>query len=235
MSQNQEYPQMGVAMTCRSFQEYMDMFALDESHLQQGKIVDVAGGASSFIAEASTRGYNTVAADPQYALSPKHIEQAGRQEIENSTAKLAAIAHVFNWSYYHNLDNHRKLREKSLQMFADHYARPENRGHYVSAVLPTLPFADDSFGLVVCSHFLFLYHDQFDYDFHRNALLELARVCRPGGQIRLYPIVSLKWEPYPHLEQLLQVLQSKGMKTKFIPTKLPFAPNSMQVLCLEKV
>ena len=30
------------------------------------------------------------------------------------------------------------------------------------------------------------------------------RVCKPGGCIRIYPIMSLQWEPYRFLDQLIE-------------------------------
>ena len=42
-------------------------------------------------------------------------------------------------------------------------------GRYVEAELPTLPFADRSFDLALCSHLLFLYSVQLGEEFHRDS------------------------------------------------------------------
>ncbi|MGU3470569.1 hypothetical protein ACLBWT_05325 [Paenibacillus sp. D51F] len=58
------YGQQGVAVTCRSLEEYMAMFGLSEEDLAVGEIADVAGGASSFAADAAAPGYRAAAFDP---------------------------------------------------------------------------------------------------------------------------------------------------------------------------
>jgi len=67
----------------------------------------------------------------------------------------------------------------------------------VAAALPTLPFPDRSFDLVLSSHLLFSYTDRLDVAFHLAALLELARVSR--GQVRVFPLVDYNGHPQPTL------------------------------------
>jgi len=185
------YEQVGVAMTCRSFQEYVDMFSLPVEWMEKGPILDVGAGASSFTAEANQKGLSAVAVDPLYAMDPQAIYAKGKQEIVESTEKLSGLASAFHWDYYGSLDNHQKNREDSLERFIRAYIADEAKQTYIPGVLPRLPFADAQFSLVFGSHFLFLYHQQFDEAFHLRALTELVRVCRPGGQVRLYPTVGL--------------------------------------------
>ncbi len=52
MSDLNRYEQIGVAMTCRSYEEYERMFACDFGGSKLGAILDIAGGASSFTADA---------------------------------------------------------------------------------------------------------------------------------------------------------------------------------------
>ncbi|OXM84147.1 class I SAM-dependent methyltransferase [Paenibacillus rigui] len=227
------YMQTGVAMTCRSYAEYERMFALKPEHLSAGAILDVASGASSFVAEACRMGYDAHAADPLYAMDTDEIIEQGRKEIDVSTAKLAGIQDVFDWTFYGSLERHRSLREASMHTFAGHM-RESGVERYVSAKLPELPFNEHSFALVLCSHFLFLYQDQFDEQFHLDAIRELIRVCRPGGQVRIYPLLSLQWVRYPQLERLMQQLSQDGIRAELIASELPFIPGSTELLCLTK-
>ncbi|MFS0554263.1 class I SAM-dependent methyltransferase [Brevibacillus sp. 179-C9.3 HS] len=152
------YEQVGVAMTCRSYQEYVDMFSLTEEVLSKGSILDVGAGASSFTAVLCQQGREAIAVDPLYQMSPEAIDQKGKQEIEESTQKLAGIAHTLDWSYYGSLEKHRKIRETSLVQFIHAFMADEpSKIKYVPGLLPDLPFADNQFSLVVGSHFLFLY------------------------------------------------------------------------------
>lgn len=226
------YEQVGVAMTCRSYDEYERMFNLRPELLQNGAVLDVAAGASSFVAEACDRGYDARAVDPLYALEPEAIRMHGALEIETSTAKLAAIQDQFDWSYYGDLGRHRSNREASLERFASHYERERSRGRYVPAKLPQLPFKDGEYSLVLVSHFLFLYQEQFDFDFHLAALRELMRVCRRGGEVRIYPVITLGWDRYPLLERLTEALAADGVRAFLLKSALPFIPGSQELLQL---
>ncbi|MBW7455856.1 methyltransferase domain-containing protein [Paenibacillus sepulcri] len=221
------YEQVGVAVTCRGFEEYVRMFDLSEDELKAGEILDIASGGSSFTADASGLGFKAMAVDPRYALDPAGLFTEAEAEISLSTAKLEGLTDQFDMSYYGNMSNHRAGREKSLGRFAAHYGEPEARARcYAAGSLPALPFADRRFSLVLCSHFLFLYEEQFDFAFHRQAVLEMMRVCRPGGGIRIYPLMSLSGEIYPHLDALLEMIQAEGGKAELFRTGLPFIPGS---------
>lgn len=228
------YVQEGVAMTCRSFNEYVSMMALDEEILRQGSILDVAAGASSFTADAKKRGYQATAVDPLYELSIKEMKAHGSREIETSTEKIERIAHTFQWDYYDNIKQHRENREKSLQVFLDDYALDNQKLHYKKGNLPHLPFSDEEFRLILSSHFLFLYHEQFSYKFHLHAIMELVRILHPTGEIRLYPLVVLNREPYPHLDRLCEDLTSKGLRINFIPTSFRFLEGANEVMQIKK-
>lgn len=225
----QAYPQSGVAHTCRSYREYMDMFGLDEELLRSGPVLDVAGGASSFTAQLRDMGITAVAADPLYGKPAEAVLSEARKEIEVSSAKIAAAAASYDWSYYGSPERHRRLREASFERFAADFVREDAAERYVAASLPKLPFADGTFALAVCSHFLFLYADQFGETFHRDALSELLRVVRPGGEIRVYPLVSLKWETSPFLPAVVTDLEALA-DVRTVPSKLPFTPVASEVL-----
>jgi len=209
------------------------MFALSEQEITEGPFLDIAGGASSFTAQLHARGLPAVATDPLYAGEPEQVIAAARREIDVSTAKLAAAADSYDWSYYGSIRQHRQMREASLERFAADFTRPDARSRYIAASLPDLPFADGTFALVLCSHFLFLYGDQLDETFHRRALAEMLRVTRPGGQVRVYPLVTLQWRTPPYLSLLLAELE-KQAQVRMIDTRLPFTPVKSPVLQLDK-
>lgn len=228
------YEQTGVAMTCRGFDEYIRMFDLQISDLEGGEIADIAAGGSSFTADALDKGYSATAFDPRYGQPAEAWVNEAASEIETSTAKLAAIADIYDWSYYGSIERHRERRAASLAKFAADVAREDRKGRYVAGALPSLPAEDGRFGLVLCSHFLFLYARQFGYEFHRDALLELLRICRPGGQIRIYPLRSLHWEPYDRMDDLLAELEAAGAGTAFFRSRLPFIPGSTEGLLITR-
>ena len=78
---------------------------------------------------------------------------------------------------------------------------------YLAASLPSLPFADGSFDLALCSHFLFLYSERLDADFHAASVLELCRVAR---QVRIFPLLSLDGRRSPWIEPVCDRLRGAG-------------------------
>ncbi|GMK45655.1 hypothetical protein PghCCS26_27830 [Paenibacillus glycanilyticus] len=226
----QVYEQVGVAMTCRGFDEYARMFELTERELAKGKVLDVAGGGSSFTADAVSRGYDATAADPRYALDTVAWLEEAAAEIETSTAKLDKLREHFDWSYYGSLEQHREGRLQSLERFRMHLQSVEGRSRYAAGSLPELPFEDYAFSLVLCSHFLFLYAEQFGFEFHKQSLLELMRVCKPGGEVRVYPLYSLGWKPYERMDELLAAVRANGGEPELMASGLPFIPGSSQFL-----
>lgn len=231
---NEIYEQIGVAMTCRSFEEYCRMFDLQSSDLERGVILDVAGGGSSFTAEARAQGFEAYAADPRYEGDLKAWIYEAAEEIATSTAKLAGLMEQFDWSYYGSLENHREGRELSLVRFSNHVRSKEGQGCYTAASLPKLQLENNAYNLILCSHFLFLYAEQFGYEFHEQSVTELIRVCKPGGQIRIYPLISLHWKPYPHLERLIAHIRGLGCEASLLETKLPFIQSSTHYLKIVK-
>lgn len=226
------YPQVGVAMTCRSFEEYGRMFSCE---FKQGdRVLDVAAGASSFGAYARRQGIQAVAADPLYTLKPEEMASRGLRELEEASAKLAVLQHVYTWSYYGSAERHEALRRQSLEQFLEDYGRLCGTEAYVPAALPRLPFADEGFDRVLCSHFLFLYGEQFGEAFHREAVVELVRVTRKGGEVRIYPLLDLKWDRYGGLEVLMTFLEGCGLSPALEESSLAFIPGSQQLLVIRK-
>jgi SAM-dependent methyltransferase len=234
-SRNEFYQQIGVAMTCRSYEEYVRMFALDSVELRGKSVLDAAAGASSFAASASAMGSLVTAVDPLYRMASDEIAEYGATEIKVSTAKLEGLADRYIWDYYGNLERHQALRVQSLSRFIQDYGSREPAARYVNATLPDLPFADNTFDIALCSHFLFLYEEQFDYAFHASAVRELLRVTKPGGELRLYPIVNLRTQRYGQLERLINDTEALGAESRFVQASLPFLPNSTELLVLQKV
>jgi hypothetical protein len=68
----------------------------------------------------------------------------------------------------------------------------------VAGELPRLPFADGEFDLTLVSYLLFAYHDRFDYEFHRESILEIMRVTR--GEARIYPTLTFEAQPSEYIQ-----------------------------------
>ena len=67
-----------VVLLGRTFEEYRRYFLLEPDLLIGKRVLDVAGGVSSFCAEANNLGINVTSFDPIYSLSPEKIVGAFR-------------------------------------------------------------------------------------------------------------------------------------------------------------
>jgi hypothetical protein len=81
----------------------------------------------------------------------------------------------------------------------------KSEGRYVDAELPALPFDDGEFDLALCSHFLFLYSEQFSEEFHLAAIREMNRVA---GEVRIFPLLALGGAHSPYLEPVSHQLRN---------------------------
>jgi hypothetical protein len=185
-----------VLISSRSFEEYLAMFGLTREELAGRVVVDVAAGGADFTAGAVEVGAVAIAIDSSYALG-----QAGLAEQldANIVAGLTIVDHHpdrFTWRWYGDRASRDELRRRSAARFLTSSRGPT--GHYVAGELPRLPVRDRAADLVLCSHLLFTWSDVLDRDWHRDAILELARI---GGEVRIFPVVvqgtgaDIEWLP----------------------------------------
>ena len=91
----------------------------------------------------------------------------------------------------------------------DFSSRPER---YQVGALPKLPSGDGEFDLVLVSYLLFAYEEQFTYEFHRDAVVELMRVTSTnGGEARIYPTVTFEAEPSAYVARLMEDPRGKEL------------------------
>lgn len=214
-----------VVLLGRTFEEYRRYFLLDPDRLVGKKVLDVAGGVSSFCAEGNERGIQVTAFDPIYSLSSERIRQRSEPDLESVYRSIGKVP-TYRWAFYKNPEYMRVLRERaSGTFFADYKIHPER---YVAGKLPRLPFAEAEFDLTLVSYFLFAYQDRFGYEFHRDSILEIMRVTR--GEARIYPTVTFEARP----SKYVPMLQSDPVLRRFafaeIKTDFEFLVNSNSFL-----
>ncbi len=219
-----------VAFIGRTYEEYLRIFNLDRSTLEQGPILDCAAGPSSFTAEAHARGIRSVACDVLYNIPSDALVEKSRMDIEEVYQKVDAAPELFVWKYYKDRNHACSLRYKALDHFSRDFTPGLKDGRYVHAELPRLPFPDKAFALVLSSHFLFLYGDRLDVDFHVASLTEMTRVC--SDEVRVYPLQGLDAKPYPHMDEVLERLRSEGMEAEIVPTPFESQRGADKVLRL---
>lgn len=219
-----------VILLGRTFDEYARMFALDESTLRHNRILDAGSGVSSFCAEANARGYRVTASDRIYDLSADDIEQKCSADLDHMLAQLAGITQNYVWDYFPTLDALRANREQAYRAFAADY-RQYGNSRYVTTTYPVTGFADAQFDLALVSHFLFLYDEQLDYDFHRRTLLELLRVAR---EVRLFPLVNMRTERASAVTRLLEDPIFAAYMIRIDHVDYEFIRNSSEMLVIQR-
>ena len=207
-----------IAFFGRTYDEYLKMFDLTEDHLRKIKVLDCPAGASSFTAEALRKGLSVTACDVLYDLSVKELVRKGCEDIRHVFERFDEVSHLYTWKYYRNKEEVIYLRHSALSLFSEDLTGGVERGNYIQARLPDLPFPDRRFDLVLSGHFLFLYGDRLDINFHISCLRELLRVS--SGEVRIFPLTGLDAEPYPRLYEILRRFRSEGINATVV--KVPF-------------
>ena len=194
----------------RSFDEYREMFALSDADLEL-RIIALADGPAGFNAELTQRGGRVVSCDPLYQFDGAQI----RRRVEQTRAVMIDVvqrnAHRFAWMRFRTPDDLVRERMGAMEAFLADYAPGIVHGRYLVESLPRLTFADDSFHLAVCSHFLFLYSDDFPLAFHVESIVEMLRV---GRDVRIFPLLNMRGELSPHLEPVIEALLERGHRAE---------------------
>ena len=206
----------------RSYTEYVSMFHLSPGFLSQ-KVLGCGDGPAAFNAVANAFGGNVTSIDPIFKLSKNEIEKRIKETFTEVIDQTKANIDKFKWEQFGSLEGLGIIRMKSMKQFLNDYEQGKEEGRYIEASLPKLPFADKSFDLVLCSHFLLLYSDMFDLDFHIKAIDEMLRV---GNEVRIFPVVDLNSEKSKHLGAIME----KYTNHELLTVNYEFQKNGNQML-----
>ncbi|MGZ7070142.1 MAG: methyltransferase domain-containing protein [Methanobacterium sp.] len=190
----------------RSYHEYLRMFNLDPDKLKNEKILDCAAGASSFTAWMNKKGVDVKAIDLLYDENPSFLQNRCIEHLSALLEALSDIESYFVWDYFNDLDEIKETRIKACKDFCRHYKN--NREKYIKGDLTDLPFKDDTFSLVLCSHLLFIYDHRLSYDFHIKSINEMLRVS--SREVRLYPLVKHKAKKSEYVNKVMNDLSEKA-------------------------
>jgi hypothetical protein len=210
----------------RSLKEYELMFRLGAGELTAG-VLDCGGGPASFTAELATAGVRATSVDPIYTCTGREIQARFEATLEPMLAQVRATPEDWTWSYHRNPATLGANRRAALDKFLADYDTGLRERRYVIGELPALPFDAGSFGLAVCSHLLFLYSDLLDEAFHVRAALEMCRVAR---ETRIFPLLTLRREPSPHLAPVRAALAAAGSTSEIVPVEYELQRGGNQML-----
>jgi hypothetical protein len=215
----------------RSLDEYAHMFDLSEAELSSAHILGVGDGPASFNAEMNERGRRVVSVDPIYVFGGDQIR--ARVEATHDQLVKAATDHhdLFTWRHLRSPQHMGEVRVAAMERFLNDFERGKAEGRYVAAALPSLPFADGSFDLALCSHLLFLYSDQLSYELHLEGIIEMARIAR---EVRIFPLLGLGNIPSPHLPRVRDELSRCGYHCETRKVRYEFQKGADEMLIIRR-
>lgn len=214
----------------RSMDEYIAMFALGEQDLHS-RIVSVADGPASFNAEMTRLARSVISVDPIYHFSAAQIARRIEAAYPEVMTQVELNRHDFNWTHVADPEALSRLRMQAMQTFLADFESADARQRYLNAGLPALPFPEQQFDLALCSHYLFLYSDKLDLNYHLRACREL---CRIADEVRVYPLVTLDNSPSPFIGPVIQSLRFLGLEASRQHVSYQFQKGACEMLVIRR-
>jgi hypothetical protein len=214
----------------RSFDEYVAMFALSPRDLKS-RILGCGDGPASFNAELTRRGGRVVSFDPLYECRAEDIAERIRAVTPVVLGQLRQNLDDFVWTCFDSVEAVAAARHRSMTAFLEDYGGADRGDRYVAAGLPALPFAPGSFDVALCSHFLFLYSQQFPLEFHVASLRELARVA---PDVRVFPLIELGGQRSRHLDASIETLRADGFLVEVRQVEYQFQRGADEMLVVSR-
>ena len=209
----------------RSFDEYSRMFSLNRADLA-GRILGCGDGPASFNAQATRRGATVISCDPIYQWDTTQIRSRIAATYDTVLDQARRNADEFVWDSIASVEELGTVRMAAMEEFLTDYSGGKADGRYLAAELPALPFADSSFDLALCSHFLFLYSLQLDEAFHHASIRELCRVAR---EVRIFPLLALGGQSSPYIDRVVEGVRAAGHEVSIerVPYEFQRGGNEM--------
>ncbi|KMK76534.1 hypothetical protein AB990_15290 [Alkalihalobacillus pseudalcaliphilus] len=156
----------------------------------------------------------------------ERIETLRKQQAQVPTAKQAKREMNEN-----NKDALlREHRLNALQDCAKDMKKFNER--YIPVTLPSLPFKNAKFDILLSAHFLFMYSDRLDYQFHIETLNELLRVTKE--EVRIFSLDDLEGKRYEHLDKIISYLNHHGYTVEEVKVPYEFQINAKSMLKIIK-
>lgn len=210
----------------RSYEEYVSMFSLSKDDLSR-YFLGCADGHSSFNCDLTERGGQIVSVDPLYRNTKEQIAQRIKDTREEVLDQALKNEHEFVWTTIHSVEELGRIRISAMQEFLGDYEGGLNEGRYVPEFLPSLSFVDKQFQLALCSHFLFLYSEHLNLDFHINSVHEM---CRVAHEVRIFPLLKLGSTPSPYVEPVIKNVEGMGYRAEIMQVEYEFQRGGNMML-----
>lgn len=214
----------------RNLEEYQNMFNLSNQDLQS-KILGCGDGPSSFNFEITNLNGNITSIDPIYQFTKDEIQKRIDETSSVVSEQVKQNQSDYIWENIKSVDELIDIRLTAMNNFIKDYESGKKENRYIHNALPKLSFRNGSFDLVLSSHFLFLYSEHVDLQFHIDSILEMCRVSKE--EVRIFPLLNLKNEKSEYLEPILKILNDRGFETKIIKTDYEFQKGANELLSIK--
>jgi len=219
-----------VVLWSRSFDEHVAMFALEQRDFE-GTIEGCSDGPAAVNAGATERGYCVVSVDPLYEFSVGGIEQRIKQPSVEGASQTRRNVAEFVWTHYKSVDELIATRRAAMQQLLEEFPSGIETGRYVNGPLPGLPFAFGQFQLAQCSHFLFLYSEQLDFEFYLRSLVAMCGVAR---EVRIFPLFELGSQPSRQIDPVIGSLRELGFHAEPVRVDYEFQRVANEMLRVKR-
>jgi hypothetical protein len=221
-----EFTLDGVYPWARTLDENVGMIALTGVDLG-GRILGCGDGPAAFNAEVTRRGGCVTSVDPLYRFSGDEIRRRVEATYPLMLDLTRRAAERDDWNHGADPDDLGRLRLSAMRTFLEDYEAGQRADRYLDRSLPRLGFDGDAFDLALCSHFLFLYSDQFDTAFHVDAIGEMMRVAR---EARVFPLFDLEGRRSRHLDGVMAGLREGGFEAEVVRVGFEFQKGANEML-----
>lgn len=215
----------------RSFEEYVDMFALSDDDLTKS-FLGCGDGPASFNSELTRRGGKVVSVDPFYADEVNDISRRIDEIYDRVIWKACKSKSEFLRKHIRSINELLEVRMQTMRDFLSDFPQGRADGRYLPESAPILSFPDNSFDISVCSHFLFLYSGRLDLSFHMDAITEM---CRVSGEARIFPLFQLSAVLSPHVQPVCDHFETKGYEVTKVQVPYKFSRGGNEMLRIRKV
>jgi hypothetical protein len=214
----------------RSLDEYIQMFSLSQSDLAK-RILGVGDGPASFNAEATQMGVKVTSIDPIYEFSDTEILNRFYQVVDNIIDQVKASPNDWVWLYHKSPEDLKNNRIQAISKFVSDYERGKLEKRYQIGELPKLNFKDNEYELALCSHFLFLYSEHYNYQFHSDSIREMLRV---SNEVRIFPLLTLMLQRSSYLDPIRQEFSEAGYNVSIVKVEYELQKHGNEMLVIKK-
>lgn len=194
-----ELPIHTAEITYRTYEQYLDMFEIEEEFLKGKKILDLGGGLASFTEEVNTKfkteGTSAISLDPAYQILKdlKIDEHTDPIEVYEQFSEKLHKRSLSTLGYYGRDSDEKDYigQKESLGDRLKHmFLHPDSQ--LIAGEGQKIPLANELIDLILSSNYLFRVNVAGPEAF--GALQEAVRVLKKNGQILVRPLLNLVGE-----------------------------------------